>query len=82
MIQQLGFLPVLGDVYPADVKCRSPEEITARVMPRLTQGSIVILHDASVFGDHDRGATVDAVVAILAHAAKRGWRATTVSELR
>ena len=59
-LRALGYDPVLGDVYPVDVRCRRPESIVERVMPRLVAGSIVILHDASVLGDSDRSPTIAA----------------------
>ncbi|MGH7730255.1 MAG: polysaccharide deacetylase family protein [Candidatus Eiseniibacteriota bacterium] len=78
-LRALGYEPVLGDIYPADVRCRRAEPIVARVMPRLVAGSIVILHDASVLGDRDRGATIAAVEGILGEAARRGLEPSTVS---
>ena len=51
-------------------------------MARLAAGSIVILHDSSVLGDGDRGATTEAVERILREAAARGLTATSVSDLR
>ena len=80
-LRALGYEPVLGDIYPVDVRCRRPDPIVARVMRRLAAGSIVILHDASVLGDGDREVTIAAVETILREAAARGLSAVTVSEM-
>ena len=80
-VRALGYEPVLGDIYPADVECRQAVHIASRVMPRLAAGSIVILHDSTVLGDGDRGPTVEAVATILREAAALGLAAATVSEM-
>jgi peptidoglycan/xylan/chitin deacetylase (PgdA/CDA1 family) len=81
ILRELGYLPVLGDVYPEDPRRPGVERIVRRVLPRLTGGSILILHDASALGDFDRGQTIAAVDAILGEATRRGLAATTVGEL-
>lgn len=80
-VREMGYEPVLGDIYPDDVHCRRPEPIVARIMTRLAAGSIVVLHDSSVLGDRDRGPTIAAVEVILREAAGRGLMAATVSEM-
>lgn len=77
----LGYRSVLGDVYPEDAARPGAERIELRVVRRLTPGSILILHDGSPLGEADRSQTITALAAILAHAAVRGWRAVSVTEL-
>jgi peptidoglycan/xylan/chitin deacetylase (PgdA/CDA1 family) len=81
LVRGLGYEPVLGDVYPEDPHRPGVDRIVARVLPRLREGSILILHDGSPIGSPDRGQTVDALAMILADAGRRGLRGTTVAEL-
>jgi peptidoglycan/xylan/chitin deacetylase (PgdA/CDA1 family) len=80
-VAALGYLPVLGDVYPEDTYRPGTQVIVARVLPRLSAGSILILHDGSPFGDADRGQTVEALGVILEHMQQRGLRGVSVAEL-
>lgn len=80
-VRNLGYEPVLGDVYPEDPHLPGVERIVARVMPRLRDGSILILHDGSPIGNPSRTQTVDALAIILAEAARRGLRGSTVAEV-
>jgi peptidoglycan/xylan/chitin deacetylase (PgdA/CDA1 family) len=80
-VRNLGYEPVLGDVYPEDPHLPGVERIVARVMPRLRDGSILILHDGSPIGSPSRTQTVEALAIILAEAALRGLRGTTVAEV-
>ena len=80
-VRGLGYEPVLGDVYPEDPHCPGVDRIVSRVMPRLRDGSILILHDGSPIGNPKRWQTVDALEIILAEAARRGLRGTTVARI-
>lgn len=80
-VRDLGYEPVLGDVYPEDAHRPGTSRIVRRVLPRLQGGSILILHDGSPLGPADRSQTVGALDIILQEAARRGWRGTTVSDL-
>jgi len=80
-VRRLGVEPVLGDVYPEDPHRPGVERITRRVLERLREGSIVILHDGSPLGPQDRSQTVAALAPILEHASASGWRAVTVGGL-
>ena len=76
-----GVTPVLGDVYPRDPDRPGTEAIVARTLAGLRPGSILILHEASGYGDLDRSQTLAAVDRILAVTAERGWRAVAVGAL-
>ena len=80
-VRNLGYEPVLGDVYPEDAHPPGVARIVRRVLPRLQAGSILILHDGSPLGPADRGQTVEALDIILSEAARRGLRGTTVADL-
>lgn len=80
-VRRLGYEPVLGDVYPEDPHCPGVDRIVSRVMPRLRDGSILILHDGSPIGNPKRRQTVDALEIILAEAGRRGLRGTTVARI-
>jgi len=76
-----GFEPVIGDVFPHDPSRPGAGKIAAWALECLRPGSILILHDGSGYGDFDRSQTVEAADRILAEAAKRGLRATSVGQL-
>ncbi|HET9950280.1 MAG TPA: polysaccharide deacetylase family protein [Candidatus Eisenbacteria bacterium] len=80
-VRNLGFEPVLGDVYPEDPHSPGVERIVTRVMARLRGGSILILHDGSPVGNPSRWQTVDALEIILEAASRQGLRGTTVAEI-
>jgi len=77
----LGYLSVLGDVYPEDAQRPGTARIVQRVLPRLSAGSILILHDGSPFGAVDRGQTVEALEVILRQLKREGLRAVSVAQL-
>jgi peptidoglycan/xylan/chitin deacetylase (PgdA/CDA1 family) len=77
----LGYLSVLGDVYPEDTHRPGVDAIVARVIGRLAAGSIVILHDGSPFGEADRAQTVAALERILVAMRGRGLRGVSVAGL-
>jgi peptidoglycan/xylan/chitin deacetylase (PgdA/CDA1 family) len=77
----LGFETVLGDVYPEDPHVHDDREIARRALARIGPGSILILHDASVYGDASRSPTIEATERIVAEASRRGLHAVTVAEL-
>jgi peptidoglycan/xylan/chitin deacetylase (PgdA/CDA1 family) len=80
-VHEHGLSPVLGSIYPRDHAVRRPAVIAERVLSRLESGSIVILHDSSALGDHDRGPTIDAVATILEQSVRRSLGAVSVAEL-
>ena len=80
-VAAFGYLPVLGDVYPEDTYRPGAHVIVGRVLPRLSAGSILILHDGSPFGDADRSQTVEALGVILEHMKQRGLKGVSVAEL-
>jgi len=81
LVRELGYTPVLGDVYPEDAYQPPVATIVERVVRRLTAGSILILHDGSPIGTPSRARTVDALAIILRHMATRGWRGVSVERL-
>jgi len=80
-VRAWGYEPVLGDDYPDDPLQKDPALIAERALARLRPGSIVILHDSSVFGDASRAPTIEAVERILIAAEARGLRSVSIEEL-
>ena len=80
-VQQLHYTPVLGDVYPEDAYQPPVDTIVARVLRRLTAGSILILHDGSPIGEPSRARTVDALAIILRHLATHALKGVSVERL-
>ncbi|HET9326062.1 MAG TPA: polysaccharide deacetylase family protein [Candidatus Eisenbacteria bacterium] len=80
-VRRLGFISVLGDVYPEDAHNPGVDRIARRVLTRLTAGSILILHDGSPLPGADRRQTVAALEAILDETMARGLKAVSVNEL-
>jgi peptidoglycan/xylan/chitin deacetylase (PgdA/CDA1 family) len=80
-LRAMGFDVVLGDVYPEDPHLHDGHEIARRALARIVAGSILVLHDASVFGDASRSPTIAAVERIVDETSRRGLRAVSVDEL-
>jgi len=80
-VRALGYTSVLGDIYPEDAYQPPVDTIVARVLPRLSAGSILILHDGSPIGQPSRARTVEALAIILRHMATRGLKGVSVERL-
>jgi len=80
-VRALGYTSVLGDVYPEDAYQPPVDRIVARVMPRLSAGSILILHDGSPIGQPSRARTVEALAIILRNMAARALKGVSVERL-
>jgi peptidoglycan/xylan/chitin deacetylase (PgdA/CDA1 family) len=81
ILRDMGVTPVLGDVYPDDASNPGSRRI-ARVALRLVRGgSILILHDGSLFPLITRMQTFRALEVILAASRERGLTAVTMVEL-
>ena len=81
LVRREGLEPVLGDVYPEDAALPGADRIVRRTMARLQGGSVLILHDASVYADQSRSQTIVALRAILEAARERGLAAVSLREL-
>jgi len=80
-VRELGYTPVLGDVYPEDALRPGVDTIVRRVIARLTAGSILILHDGSAHMEMSRGQTVASLEIILEHMKARALRGVSVESL-
>jgi peptidoglycan/xylan/chitin deacetylase (PgdA/CDA1 family) len=74
----LGERVALWSVDPRDFATTDPSLIARRALAQARPGSIITLHDG---GGSDRWATVQAIPAILAGLARRGYQVTTVTGL-
>ncbi len=80
-VASLGYVSVLGDVYPEDAQRPGTDKIVDRVLPRLRAGSILILHDGSALGEPDRSQTCEGLEIILRHMRANGLRGVSVAGL-
>lgn len=81
IIQQTGYETVIGDVYPRDPHLPGAEKIVTRVMRRVRNGSIIILHDGGNTNQVDRSQTVRAVQYLIPRLRDRGFEFVTLSTL-
>ncbi len=81
IIQQTGYETVVGDVYPRDPHLPGAEKIVGRVMRRVRNGSIIILHDGGNTKNVDRSQTVRAVEQLIPRLRDRGFEFVTLSTL-
>ena len=81
LLAELDYVPVIGSVHPQDSRQPPVETILQRVRPRLSDGSIVILHDGGWHPRVDRGNTIEAVDRLTDELLADGVRFLTLSEL-
>lgn len=81
VVQKNGYRTVVGDVYPRDPHCPRPNRIVSRILKRVTNGSIIILHDGGNSKDIDRSQTVWAVDILIPVLKARGYTFVRLSEL-
>jgi len=80
-LAELGYQPVLGDVYPQDTTRPGAGEIARRILTRVRPGSIVIMHDGVPYGQADRSQSVEATQMVIEALTKKSYRFDTVSAL-
>jgi peptidoglycan/xylan/chitin deacetylase (PgdA/CDA1 family) len=81
LIEGAGYHTVVGDVYPRDSHLPGKNKIVERTMSRVTNGSIIILHDGGNSGHVDRGQTLWAVERMIPKLKDRGFQFVTLSKL-
>ncbi|MFQ5652095.1 MAG: polysaccharide deacetylase family protein [bacterium] len=81
IVEQTGYKAVVGDVYPRDPHLPGRERIVSRVLKRVRNGSIIILHDGGNSHDIDRSQTVWAVDQLIPQLRARGFEFETLSKL-
>jgi len=81
VIEQTGYRPVVGDVYPRDPHLPGATRIATRVMKRTLPGSVIILHDGGNGSHVDRSQTVAALKVIIPKLLQRGFQFVTLLEL-
>ncbi len=80
-IQSCEYRAVVGDVYPRDPHRPGTAVIVRRVLERVRNGSIIILHDGGTTPAVDRGQTVAAVEQLVPQLKQRGFVFRKLSEL-
>jgi len=81
VIEQTGYRPVVGDVYPRDPHLPGADKIARRVMRRTLAGSVIILHDGGNGTHVDRSQTVAAIKVLIPELRQRGFHFVTLREL-
>ena len=80
-LSDLGYVPVIGDVHPRDSRQPSTEVILRRIHDRVSDGSIVILHDGGWYARVSRARTLEAVDRLTDELGEKGYRFLTVGEM-
>lgn len=78
LIRQLDHIPVQWDVNSGDAFEKDPAVIVRRVLNRVQNGSIVVMH---MIGAPNAPATYDALRRLIPELRRRGYRLVTLSEL-
>lgn len=81
IIEHTGYRTVIGDVYPRDPYLPGKNRIVRRVLQRVRNGSIIILHDGGNTENVDRRQTIEAVDEFIPILQQRGFEFCNVSEL-
>ena len=81
IVDELGYMTVVGDVYPRDSHRPGTQKIIQRVLDRINSGSIIILHDGGSSKNADRSQTIEATGEIIPSLKDRGFTFVTVSQL-
>lgn len=81
VIEQMGYQTVVGDVYPRDPHLPGKNRIVERVLNRVMNGSIIILHDGGNSSHVDRSQTISAVSELIPQLHERGFEFVRLSEL-
>ncbi len=80
-IERAGYKTVVGNVYPRDPHLPGRQKILNRVLSRVINGSIIILHDGGNTNHVDRSQTIWAVERFIPELQERGFEFVTLSEL-
>lgn len=81
IVEQHGYITVVGDVYPRDPHMPGRHKIVERVLSRVTKGSIIILHDGGNSHFVDRSQTMGAVKTLIPILKERGFDFVKLSQL-
>ncbi len=73
----MGYTTVLWDLGLENKNCKTPQEMSARVVNNVNPGNIILLHD----GRLDRDKTVQALPAMLDGLRDKGYSFVTIAEL-
>ena len=80
-IERAGYKTVVGNVYPRDPHLPGRQKILNRVLSRVINGAIIILHDGGNTNHVDRSQTIWAVERFIPELQERGFEFVTLSEL-
>lgn len=78
---RFGYTTVLWDVDSNDWQSLSAQQILQNVLPRVRNGSIILMHSGTTLPGEDLSGTVEALPTIIADLRQRGFELVTVAEL-
>jgi peptidoglycan/xylan/chitin deacetylase (PgdA/CDA1 family) len=81
ILEDEGYQPVIGNIHPEDSRRPHPDIVLGRIRPRLTPGSIIILHDGGWRATVDRSPTVETVDRLTDELGEAGYQFVTLEEL-
>jgi peptidoglycan/xylan/chitin deacetylase (PgdA/CDA1 family) len=81
VLEDEGYQPVIGNIHPEDSRRPHPDVVLDRIRPRLTPGSIIILHDGGWRAAVDRSPTVETVDRLTDELGEAGYQFVTLEEL-
>lgn len=79
--QRFGYVTVLWDVDSLDWQSLSAQQIIENVLPRVQNGSIILMHSGTTLPGEDLTGTVNALPTIIDDLRRRGFSLVTVAEL-
>jgi peptidoglycan-N-acetylglucosamine deacetylase len=79
--QRFGYTTVLWDVDSLDWQSLSAQQILQNVLPRVQNGSIVLMHSGVTLPGEDLTGTVTALPEIIRDLRQRGFRLVTVAQM-
>ncbi|HWI61685.1 MAG TPA: polysaccharide deacetylase family protein [Symbiobacteriaceae bacterium] len=79
--QRFGYQTVLWDVDAQDWQSLSGQQILQNVLPKVQNGSIILMHSGTTLPGEDLSGTVAALPTIIDDLRRRGFRLVTVAEM-
>ncbi|HYF94122.1 MAG TPA: polysaccharide deacetylase family protein [Symbiobacteriaceae bacterium] len=77
--QRFGYQTVLWDVDSQDWQSLTGQQVLQNVLPKVTNGSIILMHSGTTLPGEDLTGTVNALPTMITDLRRRGFRLTTVA---
>jgi len=79
--QRFGYQTVLWDVDSQDWQSLTGQQILQNVLPKVQNGSIILMHSATTLPGEDLSGTINALPTIITDLRRRGFRLVTVAQM-